>query len=315
MNSPGPAPPPEGEITTTAEAPPEPSPVLDFFVGPQGIRAGWRFALYLAMVAAAWLAFRFILEGWEPQGKAVLWADFVEQICAFLSATIPAFVMARIENRSFDDYGLPLRNAFGKLFWVGALWGIAAITVLLGALRGLHGFYFGHLAMHGGRIVRFAAFWALFFLLVGLFEEFLARGYTQFTLTTGVGFWPTAMALSAVFGAVHLSNSGENWVGGLGAASIGLFFCLTLRRTGTLWFAVGMHASWDWGESFLYSVPDSGGMVTGHLLKSSLQGPAWLTGGTVGPEASALLFVLLALLWLVFDRVYPEVRFPPQRPA
>jgi membrane protease YdiL (CAAX protease family) len=86
---------------------------------------------------------------------------------------------------------------------------------------------------------------------------------------------------------------------------IGLFFCFTLRRTGSLWFAVGMHASWDWGESYLYSVPDSGGMVPGHLLNSSFHGPRWLTGGSVGPEGSVLVFVVIAAAWVVFDLIYP----------
>jgi hypothetical protein len=73
---------------------------------------------------------------------------------------------------------------------------------------------------------------------------------------------------------------------------------------------VGFHAAWDWGESYFYSVPDSGGMAPGHLLHSSLQGPRWLTGGSVGPEGSVFLFVLILLLWLAFDRVYPEVKYP-----
>ena len=67
--------------------------------------------------------------------------------------------------------------------------------------------------------------------------------------------------------------------------------------------------SWDWGESYLYSVPDSGGMMPGHLLNSSFHGPAWLTGGSVGPEGSALVFVVIVTLWVLFDRMYPEVKY------
>ena len=108
-----------------------------------------------------------------------------------------------------------------------------------------------------------------------------------------------------MFGGLHLiGNVGETWLGSLCAALIGLFFCFTLRRTGTLWFAVGMHASWDWGESYLYSVPDSGGIITGHLLRSSFHGSRWLTGGTVGPEGSVLAFVVIGAAWVMFDRMY-----------
>jgi hypothetical protein len=85
---------------------------------------------------------------------------------------------------------LPGRLAFGKLFWVGAVWGFASITLLMATLYGVRVFDLGHFAIHGGRIVRFAVFWAGFFLLVGFFEEFLLRGYSQFTLTRLIGFWP-----------------------------------------------------------------------------------------------------------------------------
>jgi membrane protease YdiL (CAAX protease family) len=84
-----------------------------------------------------------------------------------------------------------------------------------------------------------------------------------------------------------------------------LFFVLTLRRTGSLWFAVGMHTSWNWGQTFFYSVANSGFKAPGHLLSSSFHGPDWLTGGTVGPEASLLVFVLIGLMTLLFHWRYP----------
>ena len=111
----------------------------------------------------------------------------------------------------------------------------------------------------------------------------------------------------------HRSNEGEQWTGLLAAAAIGLFFCLTLRRTGSLWFAVGFHAAWDWGETFVYSVPDSGTVFPGHLLKSSFHGPGWLTGGMVGPEGSLLCFMVIAVVWGVFARAYREVKYAGER--
>ena len=138
----------------------------------------------------------------------------------------------------------------------------------------------------------------------------MSRGYSQFTLAQGIGFWPAALLLSAGFGAIHLGNQGESWVGALAAACIGLFWCLTLKRTGNLWFAVGMHMTWDWSETFLYSVPDSGLLAPGHLLNSSFHGSAWLTGGSVGPEGSLLVFLIVAGMWIIFDRLYPNSNSP-----
>lgn len=286
------------------------------FKGPDGVRSGWRIFVYLLLAVVVALALLFILQSWQAHGAAVLWLQATQEACLLAAAIVPAFIMTRIEKRPFADYGLPLRDIFGRQFWVGCVWGILAITLLLVMIRGFHGFYFGHIALHGIRVLKFAAFWGLFFLLVGLFEEFLLRGYLQFTLTNAAGFWPAAFMTSAAFGALHTGNSGEAWIGILSAALIGLFFCLTLRRTGTLWFAVGFHQAFDWGETFLYSVPNSGTTEPGHLLNSSFHGPIWLTGGSVGPEGSVFVFLLIVILWVVFDRVYPQIRYPaPPRPA
>jgi len=70
---------------------------------------------------------------------------------------------------------------------------------------------------------------------------------------------------------------------------------------------VGFHAAWDWGETFFYSVPDSGMVSPGHLLSSALRGPDWLSGGSVGPEGSMLCFATIAIVWIVFAKTHPRV--------
>ena len=274
------------------------------FEGPDGLRAGWRIFLYLGMgVVVFFLLSAFVVL--VPAHAGTLGQSIFFNAVMAISALVPASVMARIENRPFAVYGLPPRNAFGKLFWTGAACGIASFSFLMLLLRGIGVFTFGHLALHGEPALKFAFFWAAYFLLVGIFEEFAFRGYLQFTLGNSIGFWPSALLLSLLFGGTHMFNPGETWIGELGAMAIGFLFCLTLRRTGSLWFAVGMHASWDWAESYLYSVPDSGSMVSGHLLNSSLHGSRWLTGASVGPEGSVLVFVVIAFCWIIFARVYP----------
>lgn len=286
----------------------QPSYVRTVFLGPDGLRPGWGLAFYVAM----FYPLQFVVSRWTSSlelGSSGLWSLMLEEFGVLLAAVVPSLVLARIEKRPWGVYGLPRGQASGKLFWEGAAWGFSSITLLLGVMYGLRVFDTGHLALHGIRIVKFALFWAAFFLLVGCFEEFLLRGYSQFTLTRAIGFWPSAVVLSSMFGLIHLQNAGEQWPGLLAAAAIGFFFCLTLRRTGTLWFAIGFHATWDWGETFLYSVPDSGTLFPGHLLKSSFHGPRWLTGGIVGPEGSILCFVVIAIVWVAFAKMYPEAKY------
>jgi membrane protease YdiL (CAAX protease family) len=213
--------------------------------------------------------------------------------------------MARIERRPVGVYGLPVRGAFGKLFWQGYLFGLIEISALIGLVYAFGGYSFGSLVLHGGELLRWGIMWAIVFVFTGLFEEFLFRGYTQYTLADGIGFWPAAILLSCSFGAVHLENRGEDWWGAASVATIGLVFAFALRRTGNLWFAVGWHASFDFGETFLYSVPNSGLVFDGHLSNASLHGPTWLTGGSVGPEASVFSFLIMGILALVVHLLFP----------
>lgn len=221
-----------------------------------------------------------------------------------------ALVMARLERRAFGDYGLPLRGVLGKHFWQGALFGVLEISAVLGTLAALGYYHFGVVEIRGAKLFQWLAFWLVFFLLVGLFEEFAFRGYAQFGLTQGIGFWLASLATSITFGAVHLTNPGESWTGIAGVILTGLFWCFTLRRTGSLWFAVGMHAAFDFGETFLYSVPDSGTLFPGHLSSATLSGPVWLAGGTAGPEASIFDFIVLLFFFYAFHRLYPQLPKP-----
>jgi CAAX protease family protein len=295
---------------------PGPGLLRKIFIGPNGVRAGWRLAMFLLFFAA--LQFIVIQRGMrsipglaqivrEAQSGGVITPQFelIFESTILVLALLAAWIMSRIEKRPFGAYGTPLRGAFGKLFWQGALWGLAFESIEMLIIYALGGYSFGTLALAGGALAKYAILWAAGMVLVGLFEEFLFRGYGQFTLASGIGFWPAAILLSGLFGAVHLFNPGEGWVGALSVFLFGLFGCFALRRTGNLWFAIGLHAGANYAETFVYSVPDSGILATGHLLNASLHGPRWLTGGTIGPEGSAVSFLLFVVSFAAFHWLYP----------
>jgi len=272
------------------------------------LRAGWRLALYVALAFALNISTAILLSPFLSPGRFSLRNELVQESSGFVVVLASAAFMAWIEKRPIGVYGLPPRSAFRGLFWQGCLFGLIEISGVVGVIALLGGYSFGPLAIHGGEVVYWGFSWAIVFLLVGLFEEFLFRGYTQFTLAEGIGFWPAAAVLSICFGVTHRQNPGENMVGVIGVMLVGLFWSFTLKRTGSLWFAVGMHAAFDFGESFLYSVPDSGLLLPGHLSNAALHGPRWLTGGTPGPEASIFDFLMLIIFFFVFDRMYAARR-------
>ena len=98
--------------------------------------------------------------------------------------------------------------------------------------------------------------------------------------------------------------------------SISLLLCYTVLRTGTLWFAVRFHVAFDYMQLFVVGTPNGGARPVGHLLDASFDGPAWLTGGTLGTEASWPMYPAIALLWLyVWWRYRPPAATAKEPPV
>ena len=210
----------------------------------------------------------------------------------------PHAIMALIERRPLLAYGYQ-GTAKAVRFLSGLVWGFVALSVLVLVLWKAGLLAFDGRLLHGGDILKYALGWGLLFLMVAVFEESTLRGYLQFTLTRGIGFWWGALLLSFLFGFSHGTNPGETPVGLFAAAAaVGLIFCLSLWYTGSLWWAVGFHASWDWAESYFYGTSDSGLVAQGHLFGEHPTGPRCGAAGPTGPEGSLLVLVLLAIMAL-----------------
>lgn len=281
------------------------------FLGPNGLRAGWRLAIFLLILFGLSSGLRLLAKllhasfGGNQASLTPLGAGIAAGT-GFLFTSIAAWIMSKIEGRKFGQYGLPTNQAFRKDLWVGLLWGFLATSGTVLAILALHGVQITSGPVHGGKLLGSAAAWGVAFLLVGFNEEFGFRGYMQFTLTTGIGFWPSAFVFAGLFGLAHSRNSGENVFGELSVVLFGLLFCLFLRRRGNLWWAVGFHMGYDWAETFFWGEPDSGFLPTYNFLTSNFHGPRWLTGGSVGPEASVLTPICLLIVAVLFSLVYRE---------
>jgi CAAX protease family protein len=223
---------------------------------------------------------------------------------------LATWIVSRKEKRPLDDYGIPLRQAFGIRFWEGTLWGFAMLSAILLILRASGHFQIDSFALTGSAAFRYALGWGAVFLCVALHEELAFRGYLLFSFSRRMRFWPAVLLTSTIFGAAHLGNPGENVLGILQVIVTGLLFCLMIRRTGNLWFAIGYHAAWDWAETFFYGTPDSGVLGVGHYLNTSVQGPNWLTGGSAGPEGSVFALAVLLLCALLIHLRFPKAIYP-----
>ena len=291
------------------------------FLNERGLRAGWRllifFAILFAFLATGELIARLLAHRAStppPQPSSISPTVGLSELLAFGFLVLTSWIMSRIEKRDMGQYGLPLKSSgFLSQFALGyVFWGFLPLLLLLCVMRALHVFYFGHIALHPGGVLYWGLIWWGVFLLVGLFEEYLLRGYLLYTLADGIGFWPAAIVLAALFALGHSRNPGETQIGVIMTALFAIFASVTLWRTGSLWLAVGAHAGWDWGESFFFGTNDSGVPAQGHLLNSYIAGPDWLSGGSVGPEGSLLTLILMLLMTSL---AYFLLRRPSRKPA
>jgi uncharacterized protein len=289
--------------------------VRTIFVGPGGVRAGWRFLAYVLLLEALLAAVQAVLV--PPALKAFGLDDRTLNAPAFVVAEIAeglavfgaTAILAVLERSRIDAYGLPIRLAFGKRFWEGGAVGVVMAAGVAGAMMASGAMVVRGLALHGGELAAGAAAWLAVMLLVGVNEEYMFRGYPLQALARGMGFWPAAVLLSLIFGAAHISKPNENFIDIANIVLIGLLLCLTLQRTGSLWLAAGFHFSFDFMQFFIIGTRNGGATPVGHLLDVTFPGPAWANGGPLGTEASYFMLPAMALML-----VYVLVRYPRAQP-
>ena len=329
----------------------EPSPdsaaprptVRRFFVGDDGLRAGWSLLLFLVLLTALSALVNFILFHFHIVPKPVKDAPVTDITpratvlrdgLGFGVLFVSALLMSLVERRPFRCYGTPIRRLVPD-FTIGLLWGFAFLSALVATLGLTHHLAWDSTALHGALAWSYAGKWALGFLCVGLFEEYILRGYLQYTVARGVsgiaqamsvssrhtyaiGFWVAAFLFSIVlFARGHLGNGGETFSGILAVSLAGLVFVFSLWRTASLWWAIGFHAAWDWAQTFFYGTPDSGLHGVGHLFSTHPVGAATLSGGSAGPEGSLFVIptLLLALLVIHFTLPYRPRTLTPDQTA
>ena len=218
----------------------------------------------------------------------------------------------------------PIALTGAAIFKFGALW--AAVFLLVGCVE--EGLFRGYLQF---TLTRGINFWWALGIVAAICLDLLLRSkgngvwgvyaiallgllpclMLQVRKALGSGFWQAAWVTSTLFGYIHTGNGGENWIGIFAAAFIGFGFCVSVRVTGSAWWAIGCHAAWDWAETYFYGTADSGLVAPGRYLTARPAGNQFWSGGADGPEGSVLvlgvILLLLAALLVIYGRKKPEL--------
>jgi membrane protease YdiL (CAAX protease family) len=250
-----------------------------------------------------------------PDGLAPGGIAFGEAV-NFITGLICTIPFALYEHRGVFSYGLPFRRMFGARTWEGFAVGLVMAGGVGIGMIALGGMQIKGFALTGPALLYAGLAWLGANVCVGIAEEYFFRSYFLQTLWKSIGFWPASLLIAAIFAAAHyFFKPGENVWDVITLVTLSLWLCYTVLKTGNLWFAVGFHIAFDFMQFFVIGTPNGERIPQGRMFNVTFDGPAWLTGGMLGTEASFLMYPLIALIWLyVWRRFRGLPRFDPAAP-
>jgi len=149
--------------------------LLEILLGPQGLRAGWSVLLFTILFFLFFGVAGMVLAGLnliDPKDRFTASASLFSELAPFLGMVAAAAIVALVERRRGNLLAFNLTGPRSLLhFLEGLVAGFAALSVLIGALAWGGWLHFGPIALSGSQILKFAALWAIAFLLVGCVEE------------------------------------------------------------------------------------------------------------------------------------------------
>jgi len=260
----------------------------------------WEFPLVamlvaLVLVAAAILATQLVFnwldrESFSPAMQAILPAAFAVGL-VFL---VCKFGISRLGRTPRDDLPLDIAPAH-LLAGLGIGFAIFAIAVAIAAALGVYR------VTGWGTLEGWLGFLMAGGVVAGFVEEVLFRGVIFRWVEEFAGSWVALLVSGGLFGLAHITNDNATLFSSVAiAVEAGLLLGAAYMLTRSLWLAVGIHAGWNLTQGLVFDVSVSGFDVNG-IVAAELSGPAWLTGGDFGLEASVIALVVAtsAGVWML----------------
>lgn len=264
---------------------------------------GWTWAGRLAAFAGFFIAFGLVLAlatafivrllGVETSAALDWWTMAPTLLAAFVATWLLA---VRIDGRPLSALGLTRGVAGLARLGYGSLAGLAIIGAVLVTLA-LPG-WVSWTAPGGGSVLSGAKM-SIILLGAAFAEELLFRGYPFRVLHLRFGPVPALAGTSVAFGLMHGANPGVTPLALVNLTLAGVLLGVAYWRSGSLWFATGVHFGWNWAMA-TSGLPVSGLDVSISGLEAAVEGPPLWTGGAFGPEGalSVTFITVLGTVWL-----------------
>ena len=278
-----------------------------FFNNARRLRSGWRLGifvgLFIALMFVATVALRVVyalaLNLAPTMRPPDHLADLVFRLI-FLGAALGAgYICARVlEDLRWRSLGLTLHSKWLRDLIVGSVIGVVTLVIAIAIAFVAGGLSFRLSSAGFSRVLTTLLFSAGLFIVAGLAEEALCRGYPLQTFVRARLVWLGILITSVAFGAGHLKNPNAGALLAFGNTTFaGVWLAIAYLRTRSLWFPLGVHWAWNWALGALFGLPVSGitRVAPNPFLVGTDLGPAWLTGAAYGIEGGVACTIALLI--------------------
>ena len=290
------------------------------FMNEEGeLRSGWRIiAFFLFLMLAIFLLMAltkvfatlfpslnsFLAEpiGSDSLSRSGLISLYVGNLRNLAAAVIASAISARLlERRTFASIGFKLHRKWQRDFFLGCAMGAAALAIAVGVAVAANTVTFSVQTRALASIAQGFAIAFFFFLIAGAFEELIFRGFPFQALEHNLGGAAAVAITSVLFGLAHLSNPSASAFSTINTMLAGVWVGSAYLMTRSLWLATALHCSWNFAMVWVFGLPVSGFTTLDQLawLRGSIGPPAWISGGSYGPEGGVAVTVALLLSTVV----------------
>jgi len=244
------------------------------------------------------------------------WLELVNRTCLLFLLVIGYAAMGYVgqhQREPVKAMGLVRRPGWGREFALGSAigWGGMVACVL-------------PIAITGGLVVTLFTTQRQFALILldlailaiaGLAEEVAFRGYPFQRLIDATNPTIATIAVSLLFGFIHLGNPGATFASTLVTVFAGWLLSICYLRTRALWVGWGFHFTWNATMGVLFGLPISGITNFSPVIASNTVGPPWMTGGDYGPEGSLICAIVILVLIFVTISVTRDLKYRYAQPV
>ena len=202
-----------------------------------------------------------------------------------------------IQKRKMRTLGFK-KPGMWKEYGIGLVVGFVmmAVIVLVGVVTGSMTLTFNPEAATGAGIGMLVLLF-FGFVLQGMSEEVLWRGYFLVSLARKKGYMWMAVIVNAVaFAALHLGNAGIAPLAFVNLILFGIFASVYFVKRGNIWGIAAIHSIWNFAQGNIFGVLVSGNDFGTTVFESEInESMTLVNGGDFGLEGGILVTIVLVV--------------------